>query len=593
MSQFILLWQLSPVQTLISESRSLNDMRAASSIINAMVALGYRSLAQAGLEKVEHMPNKIKCFFDDSNKAQKAAEAATIDVKSAWEGYVNDVIENDFSYLNSDDKVLTNFREVANNYWDFNWIVVKKECYQGNEIAQLKRSQFSSSMQSRQQSVRCHLLNNCFCLSLSPTREDAKLFWREHRKRSVMPQHVIHDDEYLSPIAYLRRRFVSFASANAKTSKNAFLHSVSVHRYSPALPDIAALPYVRSCLNHANDSELTKLSAMRPLLEGNTNDGEGIAGLGAIFNERLSLGAKTNNKSDNHALLEVLKNIERDKSLPEPDPFYALIQLDGDNVGAIDSLLTEETQPRFYQAFSDFYQRAKELIYSDGGFMIYLGGDDLRAIVPINRALICADNLCKAYLKYIGENEVISQHNIRVTVSCSVVITHIKYPLRYVITHCQSSLKKAKSFTNHSAIVIKAMDRSNIALDYAVKLRNNEESAMKERLLTIRKLIALPDFSKSLIFKLRSIIADTSQLEVAKSARRRLLLQLAVFKSGAIGLNDADKKSDAEKLVLELEKLVGSNFYQQDEEQWKQTLSLIKFLMHHPLMLPGENADDA
>jgi CRISPR-associated protein Cmr2 len=77
-----------------------------------------------------------------------------------------------------------------------------------------------------------------------------------------------------------------------------------------------------------------------------------------------------------------------------PLPYYALLMADGDRMGqAIDALKQPEQHQELSQALEEFSGRCKHIVQAHQGGLIYAGGDDVLALLPLHTALSCADRL--------------------------------------------------------------------------------------------------------------------------------------------------------------------------------------------------------
>lgn len=86
--------------------------------------------------------------------------------------------------------------------------------------------------------------------------------------------------------------------------------------------------------------------------------------------------------------------------MSEPYPYVACLAADGDGMGsAIDGLKTAEEHRKFSRELARFAQEARKIVESEKclGSLVYSGGDDVLAFLPVATALRCADALRKAF----------------------------------------------------------------------------------------------------------------------------------------------------------------------------------------------------
>ncbi len=78
----------------------------------------------------------------------------------------------------------------------------------------------------------------------------------------------------------------------------------------------------------------------------------------------------------------------------EPDPYLAVLVADGDQMGKAIAGLTDSQQHRtFSRELSAFVTEAGTVVREHHGVLVYSGGDDVLAFVPVDRCLACARRL--------------------------------------------------------------------------------------------------------------------------------------------------------------------------------------------------------
>ncbi len=85
------------------------------------------------------------------------------------------------------------------------------------------------------------------------------------------------------------------------------------------------------------------------------------------------------------------------------------------------------------------------------GKLIYAGGDDVLALLPVNTVLNCAYELQEQYKKTV---------NSRATMSAGIVIAHHKYPLSLALKAVRSAEKKAKNKLGRNAFYVQLITHS-------------------------------------------------------------------------------------------------------------------------------------
>ena len=135
-----------------------------------------------------------------------------------------------------------------------------------------------------------------------------------------------------------------------------------------------------------------------------------------------------------------------------PSAYYAIIQLDGDSIGRhISSLLSQEQPESAHRSFSrhltEFATEAKDLVRT--GFAIYNGGDDVLALTPLRNAIPLAQTLAASF--YTLTN---------VSASAGIAITHHLSPLSAALVAARQAEREAKQVDGKAAMCIKVLKRS-------------------------------------------------------------------------------------------------------------------------------------
>jgi len=137
---------------------------------------------------------------------------------------------------------------------------------------------------------------------------------------------------------------------------------------------------------------------------------------------------------------DVELNAIREDLGKEPNPpYYAFLIGDGDRMGeAIGKIQEEEEHRKFSSKLSRFAEAARKLIDGEEyrGCSIYCGGDDVVALLPLDRALDCARAVNAEFRKAMGAYDV--------TFSAGLVVAHALEPLGEVREWARQAEKAAK-----------------------------------------------------------------------------------------------------------------------------------------------------
>lgn len=86
------------------------------------------------------------------------------------------------------------------------------------------------------------------------------------------------------------------------------------------------------------------------------------------------------------------------RKMSAPYPYVACLVADGDHMGrTLDRLTSVEAHRTFSRALSQFAATARDIVERHKGALVYSGGDDVLAFLPLPEALACAEDLRDAF----------------------------------------------------------------------------------------------------------------------------------------------------------------------------------------------------
>jgi len=161
---------------------------------------------------------------------------------------------------------------------------------------------------------------------------------------------------------------------------------------------------------------------------------------------------RTNIIAKLEALYKVLGNVsEKDidnKKIMRPSEFYAIIMLDGDDMGKkISSMNNEESHKLFSRLLTSLSFSFYNIVKEHYGALIYSGGDDVLALLPVSRALECAYEIQDTFSVELKE-KLKGINNLKgkgFSMSGAVVFAHHRLPLSLVLEEVRNGEKIAKN----------------------------------------------------------------------------------------------------------------------------------------------------
>lgn len=145
----------------------------------------------------------------------------------------------------------------------------------------------------------------------------------------------------------------------------------------------------------------------------------------------------------------------------EESSYYSILVMDGDHLGQNLSQYPKQKRD-ISNALAKFSRAVVPIVEQKfDGRVVYAGGDDVLAFLPLKTALRCAGELRTAYQQ-------VSPPNINLTISAAIVYAHGKSPLQAALSSAHSILDKvAKDGVGRDAFALQVEKRSGSPLRLA------------------------------------------------------------------------------------------------------------------------------
>lgn len=292
------------------------------------------------------------------------------------------------------------------------------------------------------------------------------------------------------------------------------------------------------------------------------------------------------------------------------DKYYALLLMDGDKMGdlingetlsatwrdvlhgnlaekiksgsvkaeALKKVLDEKRSlnPALHAMISDSLNNfarfgVQSAVKNAGGELIYAGGDDVCAVLPLKNALSCAEKISKAYTlsfaKYTEngaeplEKLDFADSSVKkagyhlgsgaegISISGAVIIAHHKEPLREVIQDAHRVLDgTAKEKTGRNAVAVRLKKRSGGDRDFSCKWSDknlfNEEKTVFESFGNVCKAAGKNELSTSLLYKLSEMNETFEPLLDLNDSNKELILKLLKYEISHSGVKKEESIDD-------------------------------------------------
>lgn len=150
----------------------------------------------------------------------------------------------------------------------------------------------------------------------------------------------------------------------------------------------------------------------------------------------------------------------QEAKIPLPSSYFAVLAMDGDKMGTHLSQkgIIQEKHALFSQQLADFAQNQVPDIVEKQfpGALVYAGGDDVLALLPISCVLEVAEALRLAFeveMTKVGLAD-------KVTASTGIVLVHQQNPLQTAVELAQAAENEAKDVYERQALAVRQVVRS-------------------------------------------------------------------------------------------------------------------------------------
>lgn len=184
------------------------------------------------------------------------------------------------------------------------------------------------------------------------------------------------------------------------------------------------------------------------------------------------------------------KDRERFFGLGEPGRYLAILVADGDRMGKIISYIEERPEHRsLSKKLAEFAKEARKIVDKDNhGCLIYSGGDDVLAFVPLDFCLQAARDLHDGFGKYLEKfsyNE--GDKTIKPSLSVGIAIGHSMEPLEDLLSAGRDAEEAAKKGTvpddERNGLAVHLYPRSGTPIKIRERWDPEGEISLDKRLL--------------------------------------------------------------------------------------------------------------
>lgn len=490
-----LYFTIGPVQGFVNQSRRTRDLWASSYLLSLLSEEAIKTIEDLGckiiipyLDKksvptksvydcaplMGNVPNRFIATgtSDDLAKAAKHSVEAVI---KEWKE-IADTVWNRF--VIHCEALGNHTREIwdrqIDNFWEINWIISE------NDTALDQRKNWRTTPATVEPGDHCTLMGDWQELSgyiRAHDRISQDKFWECLRGQQEIGLLDFNENERLCAIALIKRLYPKLINREAVNWPSTayiaaipWLNQLAIKlpnegkNYAEAVHSLGeSYSTIKCLLEHPNKKETGDLFK----LDGNFFHYHALANPNATPLKK-GHSEEEENKTRNQ-LLEELKNLY-EKMEDKPSPFYTVLLMDGDSMGALLRQARKENpteEVAVTRALAHFAQMVPNVVREHNGVPVYAGGDDVLALLPMRHALSCVivlrDCFQTSFKDYCSES--IAR---LATISAAIVFAHYHVPLRQVLKFAHELLEDiAKDRTGRDSLGVRVFKPSGIACEWS------------------------------------------------------------------------------------------------------------------------------
>lgn len=233
----------------------------------------------------------------------------------------------------------------------------------------------------------------------------------------------------------------------------------------------------------------------------------------------------------------------------DPHPYLAVLVADGDRMGKLIAALgSPEDHRSFSRKLAEFAKAAEKIVKQHNGVCIYAGGDDVLALVPVDKCLDCARALHDRFASLVGPA---APPDLAATFSVGLAVGHFMEPLEDLRNYARAAEKAAKNATPDTDAMQIHAERNGLAVfvhprggvPFGVREQfGEEEDSIEKRLRAWAELFGRGALPNKLPYEVRQTARQYEGWENEASVRQALQPDLLrLLKRKDVRLKDREK----------------------------------------------------
>ena len=283
----------------------------------------------------------------------------------------------------------------------------------------------------------------------------------------------------------------------------------------PSTSHMAALPFLKQIDEDRNTEDSSHLlSAIGKLLEEENISNDETDGA-LVFSSRLAewIPDQAQRRRIDKKIDTLLQQYAGNS---RPQPYFALLIADGDNMGVtIDHLSLQQNPIQKHRemslALSQFAGDVHRIVQANEGVLVYSGGDDVMAYLPLYSVLKCAGQLADRFGKAMAPFKTVN--GVSPTLSTGIVVAHHLEPLSDTLDLARQAEKTAKTVNGKEGLAITVSKRSGV--DRTVKGKRYILAKRLARMIEWQSTGAISAGTAYELADLHRVLGQSDQLQAA------------------------------------------------------------------------------
>lgn len=512
---------LGPVQTFVAQARRTRDFWAGSFLLSTLAAVAMRETEEQGGEIAFPLPNadfmaalvgtpnatlpqqglvpnrfkaRVPAGFDGDavSRAVRIAWVAISDL--AWKRLPSDLRDwhPKMSAIWSRQigiDLASGEPDGSDPLWEMAWALGSTR--DGEDLLD-RRKNLRCGTPPAEPGMKCMLMDGWQELSGAERpgqRKESEAFWealRRHVNRHNRSD--LREDEQLCAIAIVKRLFPhAFQQLRCPMPSGWTLHGWKLETGVPSTAYLSAAPWLADLLEAIDPAAAGRFrkAALKvgqagesrthlPLVREAAPSQSDVARLADLDGDLFFETSLANPREfpDQQKAFQLRSLLAGLRALPhpapkspgeklgDPDPYFAVLAMDGDRLGS--NMAVPDKQQDISEALALFAEEVPSIVHKESGFLVYAGGDDVIALLPVPQALPCALALRRHYTECFAETTVAS------TLSGAVHFANHKLPLTHNLRNAHLLLDEvAKDARGRDAIAVQVTSRGGELIRWA------------------------------------------------------------------------------------------------------------------------------